>query len=214
LELEGQFRTEPRTGVSLGLDLPGLRDALMAMREELPSSSSGDDWVASSPNNGVSEFKVALLNLKDLPKDRMWDVQSISMATTLPSALIECPSSGIIVGERRPNPVSFSVDGRLEVVNHTESSGSNLKRMADLLHRCGNEYVAIILADSSSNRSSTLFQIQQATVEDLVEDEGVDRDRLMVADWKAGLFLTQHSQRYVGAWQPPGSGKKTIPSDK
>jgi invasion protein IalB len=204
-ELEGQFRTQPRTGVSLGLDLPGLRDGLMAMRDELPSRSGGDDWVASSPNSAVSEFKVALLSLKDLPQDKIMDVQSIRTATTLPSPLIGCRSDGIQVGEQRPNPISFSVDGRLEVVNHTDVSGSNLRKMADVLRRCGNEYVAIILPDSSSSRSPTLFQIQQATVEDIIEDEGIGKDRLVVADWKAGLLLQQHSQRYVGAWQPsPG----------
>lgn len=136
------------------------------------------------------------------------DAQSVKIATTPPSTLIACRSDGIQIGEQRPTPISLSVDGKFEVVNHTDTSGSDLKRLADLLHRCGNEYVVIIFTDSSSNRSPTLFQIQQATVENLIENEGIDKDRLMVSDGKAGFFLRQHSHGYVGGWQAtPGQDK-------
>ena len=204
-ELEGQFRTQPRTGISLGLDLAGLRDALTAMREELPSRSGGDDWVATSPSSAVSDFKVAILNLKDLPQDKMLDVESARTATTLPS--IACRSDGVQVGEQTPTPISLSVDGKFEVLNQTDTSGTNLRRLADVLHRCGDEYVAIIFTDSSSNRSPTLFQIQQATIENLVENQGIDKDRVMIPDGKTGFFLQQHSRGYVGGWQATGQGK-------
>jgi hypothetical protein len=146
--------------------------------------------------------------MKDLPEDKMLDIQSIRKATTPRSTLIACSSNGDQQEESRPSPISFSVNGNFEVVNRTDTSGSDLKRFAELMRRCGNEYVVIVFAESDSNSSPTLFQLQQAAVEDVVQDEGIDTNRLVIQDLKGKMFLTQYSQGYVGGWKgTPVQGK-------
>jgi invasion protein IalB len=177
-ELDAQFRTDPRIGVSLGLELHKLHEALTAMRKQLPFRSGGDDWVASS--NSLKEYKVGLVSLSDLPRDQMLNAQALNAATTLASALISCDSQGITVGEPRPSPVKISVDGNFELVGYTESSRSALTQLAETMHRCGDQTFVTMVPDSNSRWSTTPSEIQEATVENFLQDQGVDR--LLVAD--------------------------------
>ena len=197
-ELEGQFRVEPTVGLSLGLDLPGLQEGLLAMRAKLPARTE-EDWVASS-SNATSSFKVNLVNSNDLPKDKILDLKTVKAVFAISSALIECDHDHTQSGERRPSPVNIKVNSRFQVDYIDTEKG--LKALAETLHKCGDRYVAIMLPNSDLHLEPNLYEIQRATAVNFLEDQGVSRDRLLVADERAGLVFNQNSQSYVGGWRP------------
>jgi len=193
-ELEAQFRTEPHSGVSLGLDLTGLRQALVEMWRKLPTPTVAENWFTSF--RATSEFEIGLVSVNDLPKDKILDAQSVRNVTAAASALIACGSGAAAVGEYRPRPIRISVDNRFDI-NYADASNSELTRMADIVRRCGNEYVVTVISDSTADKFSTIYQVQRETIADLVEDHGVNRERIVDFDGSGGLAIVQFPQTTV-----------------
>ena len=134
--------------------------------------------------------------MNDLPKDKILDAQSVRNVTAAASALIACGSGAAAVGEYRPRPIRISVDNRFDI-NYADASNSELTRMADIVRRCGNEYVVTVISDSTADKFSTIYQVQRETIADLVEDHGVNRERIVDFDGSGGLAIVQFPQTTV-----------------
>jgi len=204
--LEAEFRSENSAhGISIGLDLPGLQDGLLAMDAKLrPADTTGQSgFVSWSGKGGKSEFTMDIVNVNDIPKGAWVTPQSFSKAEKAMSALIPCNRDGNKTsGEMRPPPVSVSVNAKMELVDYTHEADSDLDRLADITHRCGSEYaVAMISADDHAGAG--LFQIQKSAVENVLAEHGISK--LVVPDFQSGVIVYQSSHTYLGArsFPPP-----------
>jgi invasion protein IalB len=201
-ELEAEFRTQSSPkGTSIALDLPGLADGLMAMAEKV-NFNGKNKWVMSAA--GTSEFKVDLVNLKDLPKDKAFDLKTFKQVTSASSAFMQCDVAG---AERRPEPVTISVNDMLQFVNFDDKSRIGLKRFADITHRCGDEWAVSMVAEPDDSKSALtwrpLFQIKEAAVENVLAEHGITQSRLLVPDYQAGMVLSRYPSEYIGGWSSP-----------
>ena len=162
--LEAEFRVgNSAHGISIGLDLPGLEDGLLAMATKLKQFGATDQsgFVSWSGKGGTSEFKVDIVNVNDIPKGKWVTAEAFAQAMRLASPLIPCNRDGVTTtGERRPPPVSVSVNAKMEIVDYTTESNSDLDRLADITHRCGSEYF-VAMTSANDHTGAGLFQIQK-----------------------------------------------------
>ncbi len=171
------------------------RMALSPWRKSV-KPTGGDDWLLSSV--GTSEFNVDLVNLNDLPKDKMINIEAVKQAMSIASTLVRCDVAGSPVGEHRPHPVKISLDDRLQLVDYTDKADSGLDQLADIIRRCGNKYFVAMIADSDN--SSPAYKVKEAAVENILTQHGISLDRLLKVDYQAGMLVTQSSNPFIGDW--------------
>lgn len=216
-ELEAEFRTVSSVkGTSIALDLPRLAEGLMAMANSVSPAGS---LLSKAVNDRTSDFKVNLVSRNDLPKDKLIQISGLKQALSIASALITCDRGGIggtPIAEHRPHPVDISVNARMELINFTAESATGLNELADITHRCGNEYFIAVIADPhdiSRAYSWPLFQIQEAAVANVLTDHGISKNRLLVPDYRAGLLVSQTSDQFIGEWVTLDAAGKEIQTD-